>query len=261
MSLLDPALTELRAGIDDVLEHVSFIETALSLRPRLGSFLDWQNITPGQKQLAQTYMNTNAEGGLILQGLFVRMAGAYESFIRRLVRDSIRAINDAKLKFEELDAELRNRNRHCVGRALTTVFEPASFEQINFDILCSEVGTCTPNASQVTLSADAFATVLRGISAKRTELAFEAMGAVLNWDKVGSDNRIKGILQLTKNREAAKAVQERLAAVQMQRNSFAHTAIGGVVITPEELKTTANILGTLGSILKSEMENHIQSLI
>jgi hypothetical protein len=100
MSLLDSALSEFNASEEEILAHLAFFEASTSLRPRLNGFLNWEGMDQAGKNLCKAFLGAKIDGGLIVQGLFVRLMGCFESSIRRMVRDCIRFVNEAKLAFE-----------------------------------------------------------------------------------------------------------------------------------------------------------------
>ncbi|HUT59031.1 MAG TPA: hypothetical protein VNA25_14375 [Phycisphaerae bacterium] len=246
-----------QAAVGEVLLNVEFIESAATLRPRLGGYLAWNTVDEDAKKLLRSFMGARCDASTSYEGLFVRLVGAFEEFMRRIVRDAVVAINDSKATFERIREGLRNRNRNCVGQALTTVFEPVDFHRLDFDRLCRELGTCVPEAEGVTLSADAFGIAVRGIAADRIESAFNLLGAKLDWDKLAESEDLKEALGTRRPRETARAAKERLQTIQSRRNGYAHTGIGGLAISAQDVRAAAAFFSGLAAALKGRMERAV----
>ncbi|HUT57455.1 MAG TPA: hypothetical protein VNA25_06350 [Phycisphaerae bacterium] len=259
-NVLDGAFDEFRAAAGEIAANATFLDRAASLRPRVGRYLAWDGLVGEDKALVQQFMNSGCSISVCYEGLFVRLVASFEGFVRRAVKDAVLSLNESKICFAKLEEGIRNRNRHCVGRALATVYEPMDFLQLDFDRLCLEVGTCVPNATSVTLSADAFAMAVGSASVDRIEAAFRLLGKNLQWGDFAGNEALKKVLETRKPRETAKAAQNLVADIQARRNGYAHTGIGGVFVTVGDIEATASFLILLADALKEQLGTHLVAL-
>ncbi len=256
-SPLDGALTELKAALDEIGIAAAFVAKAIEVQPRLGRMLQWDGLSAPDKHMAQAFMDHEQGRHPIYEGLIARSVATFEWFLRRCVRDTVRHVNEKQLEFDRVSLHLRDRNRHCAGRALTTIYTPSDSLNIDFDALCRELGTCVPGSQPVSLSADVFAAAVSGMSVDRMEDVFVLLGARLDWDRIGAHAKVKAVLKLTKPREAAAEAKRRLKETQRMRNQYAHMGPGPGTATGDDVANAAAFLEALATAFKEHLGDRV----
>lgn len=251
-------LDQLKASLSDIRRSCILVERAVELRPRLEQYLKNRNlIQAADNKLIQDFIGAECDITNTIEGLVVRLVASFETFLRQLIRDGVRILNDAALTYDSLDESLKNHDRYLVGIALTKISKQVDRWPINFDQLCFEIGTCAPGASKVILSAEAFAIGVGGITVEHIEKAFSSLGAHLTWDPIARDQKVKkaltkitGARKLLRTCDAKKALCDVLNDLRKQRNRYAHRT-GGAEISAEYIKDRVELLSPLGDALRT----------
>jgi hypothetical protein len=256
------ALKEFELAIDDLASNFEFVRAAARLRPRLADMLYWNNMDGEAKTLATTFLRQGAaEASLLYRGLVISLAGAFEHFVRRILRDSISAVNKAQPLYDALDDTLKKQNLYRTGIALQTIFEPPDYLDLDYELLAKNVGTCFVGSNQPVLNAEAFAIFLSIISPDKLVDAFGRIGVKLQWDALGKVAAVRGVLEKKDTRETAKALQEFLKRFGQTRNKIAHTGSSGIVVTEADFDQLLEFFRTFGRALTSVLEAELAKFI
>src|SRR4051794_15734583 len=122
LTFYQDALKEITASIGEVKYFFSFVVAANHLRPRVGQMIDLGALSEDQKAIVLQFMKQKeytVEVGF--NGLMVSLAGAFEQFVRRLIRDGVQWMNKQVTKYEAMKISLRHQNLLRSGHALATV--------------------------------------------------------------------------------------------------------------------------------------------
>jgi hypothetical protein len=250
--ILINALREFELALDELAGNLEFVRVAKQLRPRLGGMLDWGRLDGEARNLATSFMKQRTvEESLLYRGLVVSLAGAFEQFIRRVLRDSISAINGSAQHYDHLREEIRRQNTFRTGIALQSIFEPPDYLDLDYELLAKNIGTCFTGSRQVVLNADAFTIFVSIISPDKLAEALKHIGIKMNWDDLGRIDAMREVLERHDTRETAKALQESLKRFGRIRNKVAHSGSGGVVVTETDLEQLLRFFRTFASSLTS----------
>src|SRR5260370_34301437 len=110
--ILANALKEFELAIEDIASSFGFVRAAARLRPRLGDMLHWDILDAEARKLATTFLQQSAaQESLLYRGLVISLAGAFEQFVRRMIRDSVSAMAKALALYATLHNPL---NKHTL---------------------------------------------------------------------------------------------------------------------------------------------------
>src|SRR5688500_15996950 len=115
-------LRAFQAVLNDLTESVEFFNRSLQLRPRLSEVLKWESIDAELKGVVTHYLrNKDVRVESHTAGIIVILSGAFERFVRTLIRDGVESLNEAATTFDLLPQKIRDRHVLVTGRALCTV--------------------------------------------------------------------------------------------------------------------------------------------
>jgi len=256
------ALKEFELALEELASNLEFVNAAKQLRPRLGNMLDWQNMDNEAKKLAKLFLEQRAvEESLLYRGMVVSLSGAFEQFVRRILRDSVLAINGAAENYDSIHEEIRKQNAYRTGIALQTIFEPPDYLELDYELLARNMGTCFIGAEKVVLNADAFTIFLSIISPEKITDALKRIGMKMNWDALGAMQAMRRAVEKNDTRETAKALQESLKRFGRTRNKIAHSGSGGVVVTESDLRQLLKFFRTFSGALIAFVETELRKLV
>jgi len=260
--ILTNALTEFEVAIDELASNFEFVRAASRLRPRLGGMLNWQNMDGDAKSLATTFLRQRtAQESLLYRGMVVSLAGAFEQFVRRILRDTVLAINASGVQYDDIAEVIRKHNIHKTGLALQTVFEPLDHLDLDYDLLSKNIGTCFIGAKGAVLNAEAFTIFLSIVSPEKLVDAVRRVGVELKWDALGKRQKLRSALEKNDTRETAKSLQEYLKRFGQTRNKIAHTGNSGIVVTEADFEQLLAFFRIFASALASVLETEILKVL
>jgi RiboL-PSP-HEPN len=212
--------------------------------------LRWDNLGSEEMSLARNFLNQrNADESLLYRGMVISLAGAFEHFIRRILRDSVVAIGGSATSYESLDAGIKKENFYRTGLALGTIHEPLDYLDLNYESLAKNLGTCFPGSAQALLNAEAFAIFISIISPRNLEEALRRIGVTLRWDDFGKVEEVQKTLEIKGTRDTAKAVEANLKQFGKMRNKIAHSGSSGLVVTELEFERLLQFFRVFGRTL------------
>ncbi len=224
--------------MDDLSSIFDFVRSAIRLRPRLNDMLRWEAMGTEEKALAEEFLHQrSAEESLLYRGMVVSLAGAFEQFIRRILRDSVLAMSGKGTNYDSLSAAMKKENLYRTGLALGTVHEPLDYLDLNYESLAKNLGTCFAGSAQALLNAEAFVIFLSIISPKNLEDALRRINVALRGDDFGRVAEIQTALEQKGTRDTTKAVEANLKRFGQMRNKIAHSGSSGVVVTESDLRS------------------------
>src|ERR1700719_2612213 len=218
-AMLADAVKEFDLALGDLSSIFDFVRSAIRLRPRLNEMLRWESLGTEEKALAERFLDQRtAEESLLYRGMVISLAGAFEQFIRRVVRDSVVAMSGKGTSYDSLGPGIKKENFYRTGLALGTVNEPLDYLDLNYESLARNLGTCFAGSAQALLNAEAFAIFLSIISPKNLEDALRRIAVAIKWDDFGRVAEIQNALEQSGTRDTAKAVEANLKRFGQMRN-------------------------------------------
>lgn len=259
---LEDAAKEFEAALGEIRSNFEFVRTAEELRPRLEAMLNRQGMdTEAQKLAAAFLRQRTSEKAVLYRGLIIASAGAFEQFVRKILRDSIHLVNKSELPYDGLDQVLRKHNICRTGEALQTIFEPIEYLELDYDLLSKNVGTCFTGSKQPILNADVFAIFISVIAPEKLGKALERIGARVEWDFFGRSPALQKVFGTRGARETTKELQQFLKRFEQKRNKIAHTGTSGLLITEADLEQHLSVLGIFAPLLTSFVEARLKKTL
>ena len=255
LTLYTESLREFDAAIAEIRAYVNFASAANHLRPWAGRMVDWNTLDADQRTALTGFVSQkdyHVEVGF--NGVMVSLAGTFEQFVRRLIRDGIIWINKSIIQFEKLQEPLRHQNLFLSGRALATVHEPPAEITYDYELLCKNLGTCRAAGGALVLNADAFAVGISNTHAKRIDESLLRIGVEIDWDVFGRNTTLQRLLGETRVRDTANQTQMWLKEFIVTRNRIAHSAVGGIQISETQLTTAIDVLAAFAPTLAQAVE-------
>lgn len=260
--MLGDALKEFDLALDDLSSIFDFARLAIRLRPRLNSMLNWASMSAEEKSLANDFLKQrNADESLLYRGMVISLAGAFEQFIRRILRDSVLAMSGNGANYDLLDEGIKKENLYRTGLALGTIHEPLDYLELNYESLAKNLGTCFGGSPKASLNADAFTIFLSIISPKHLEEALRRIGLSLNWDDLGKVQEVQTALNRKGTRDTAKAVEAQLKQFGKMRNKIAHSGSSGLVISESDFERLLQFFRAFGRTLTKVVETGLSKHI
>jgi hypothetical protein len=236
-AFLNNAHKEFQLTLDELQNSLDFVRLASRLRPRLGKFLAWDHLDAEGKTLVKSFMHQRSVHiETIYNGLFVALAGAFEDYVRRLVQDTITALNVPSKSFDSLSERIRNQNVARTGEALATVHQPLDYLDFDYELLAKNLATCVKGADTYTLNAQAFTISISGASQRQIEESAKRLGFDLNWNHLGAARSLQTVLNTEGAQQTGSKLKEYLQSFTRTRNKIAHSGGRGVAIGDTELE-------------------------
>lgn len=257
--LYTEALREFDAALNEIKAYVDFASAANYLRPWAGKMVDWNVLDNDQKTALTGFVSQkdyHVEVGF--NGIMVSLAGTFEQFVRRLIRDGILWINKSVTQFEKLQEPLRQQNLFLSGRALATVLNPPAEITYDYELLCKNLGTCRTTGGTLVLNADAFVVGISNTNPTRINESLLRLGVEIDWDIFGRDTTLQALLGETRVRHAANETQKWLKEFIVTRNRVAHSAVGGIQVSETQLRTSIDILAAFAPTLAQAVEEGLK---
>ena len=257
------AVKEFELALDDLASNFEFVRlSAARLRPRLADMLNWKIMDVDAKALATKFLKQGAaQENILYRGLVISLAGAFEQFVRRILRDAVLNVNKSELPFDDLNDGLRRQNAYRTGIALQTIFEPLDHLELDYELLSKNIGTCWIGSKKPVLNADAFGIFLSVISPEKLSDALQRIGIRLQWDVLGKDSGVRNALKKEDARETAKALQEFLKRFGQTRNKIAHTGSSGIVVAETDFEQLLKVFRSFVRALTSFVEAKLVRLL
>jgi RiboL-PSP-HEPN len=220
--------------------------------------LDWKALDGEAKTLAHSFLKQRtAEESLLYRGMVISLAGAFEQFVRRLLRDSVQAISAGGVRYDTLDEHMKLENAYRTGIALQTIREPLDYMDLDYETLAKNLGTCFDGSAKAILNADAFSIFLSIISPKSLVDALRRIGMDLRWDDLGRVDALRDTLGKQDTRETAKAIEEFLKRFGQTRNKIAHSGNTGIVVTESDLEQLLKFFRAFAVALSAVVETQL----
>ena len=255
------ALQEFRLLTDELEDSLRAAGTVVDVQKRLGS-VEWESLGKNARQLlGYISKNKNIDVTPIYRGLLVALAGAFEHFVRRLIRDAITFYNERVTRFDDVPEKLRHQNILRTGKALATIAQPFDHWPVNYEQVGKNIATCTAGATGFVLNADAFTGAVSNLTSPQLETILEQrLGFTLNWDDVGRVIPMQKLLGKVDTNTTANAAKAELQAFIKLRNKIAHTGSGGVTISSPDLARLIAFFRLLATAMGSALRKHVDRL-
>jgi len=193
--------------------------------------------------------------------MVISLAGAFEQFIRRILRDSVIAMSGKGRNYDSLAEGIKKENFYRTGLALGTIHEPLDYLDLDYELLAKNLGTCFTGSAQALLNAEAFAIFLSIISPKHLEDALRRIGVALRWDDFGRVAEVQTALDKKGTRDTAKAVEANLKRFGQMRNKIAHSGSSGVVVTALDFEQLLQFFRPFGRTLARVAETDLAKYV
>ena len=260
--ILEPAVGEFNLTLDELETSLRFARAAIRLRPRLNEMIAWNGLGVEAKAIAQEFMKQRAiVDTFFYRGMLVVLSGAFEQLIRRIVRDTVAAINVLTRNHDLIPENIRLQNIYRTGQALATIFEPPDHLLLNYQALCKNIGTCLPGVDNSALNADAFTIYISTLSPKHLVDTLRRIGVNLDWDDIGRLPDIRRVLEKRDTRETAKAAEQYLRDFVQKRNRIAHCGSGGLVVTDGDIERLIEFFRVFSRSLAGIVEARIADTV
>ena len=250
------ALKEFDAALGEIRAYVEFVSASNHLRPRIYPMVDQtvlDNEHRGTLAAFTSHSDYHVETGF--NGLVISLAGVFEEFVRRLIRDGVLWINESYGKFEELNEQFRKRNIQQSGYALATVFDPPVETSYDYEELCKNLGTCTLGGGSLVLNAQAFVLNITNVTPARIDDFLKRINVSIDWDMIGKNATLQKLLGETRTRDATKAIKEWLSVFIITRNRLAHSSVGGIQTSEAALVTAIDFFQAFTPALAQVVED------
>jgi hypothetical protein len=250
---MQPVLRELNVRLDEVEANVDFVAISTSLRPWLGSLLNW-DVGGDGIGLARRFMEAAGNRPENLYGaLLVRALAAFERFARLLVDDAANRMAARAKSFNEIKEQVRSRHTVLTGRLLGSVEEPRDYQTIDVKQLAENLASCTSGSTAFRLNASAFAAVVVNGSPPAIEKALSNLGIDSWWDAVGRAANLRSLLMTKGPRETGKMARKRLEELYKRRNQIAHAGDGDITVSETDLRAAIQFVRALSEALEREV--------
>jgi len=229
--------------------NLVFVAIATSLRPRLGSVLNWG--AGGEViKLAQSFLNAKeSRPENLYVALLVRALAAFERFARQLVEDAVGRTGARAGSYDDLVQRVRDRNTVLTGRLLASLDEPRDYLVIDARLLAENLASCAPGSSSFRLNAAAFAAVVVSGSPPVLERALKNLDIENWWDALGGPASLQRLLGTTGPRATGLAACDRLEQLWRWRNLTVHAGDAETVVTESNLRDAIHFVRTLAAAL------------
>jgi len=251
------AYSELNARLDELEANLSFTAIATSLRPRLGSALNW-DVGGEAVEYAQQFMGMKAIPENIYGALLVRTVAAFERFARLLVDDAARRTAATGKAYSDLAEQVRNRHAVLTGRLLSSLEEPREYQVIDVKQLAENLASCVSGDPSFRLNTSAFAAVVINGSPQIIEKALGNLGIDGWWDAIGATTKLQKLLGTKTTRDTSKAANRRLEELCRRRNQIAHAGTADITVSESDLRQDIKFVRTLAEALSNELEARLK---
>src|SRR5437773_3698914 len=188
------AIREFSLTLDEIESNLEFLRLSAVLRPRLNGMLLWDSIQGDARRLVTDFLNQKSvELGPQFRGMIIVICGAFEHFVRRVVREAVIKLNAGANSFDNLHGELQRQNVYRTGRALTTIMQPLDHVTVDYSALAGNLATCVSGATTFTLNADAFTLFFTGGKPEHLADILKSIGLTLDWDDFGRISSFEGL--------------------------------------------------------------------
>lgn len=258
---LSSVTKKFQRDVEELQKTAAFNEVSHALKLRART-IDAQQIGIDADLLGllRKLSSTDADLSICHQGHTVRLAAMFEEFTRNLLADSAKAINKLNLPYNKLQDNLRDRNRKCVGIALSRIFDPIKHMALDYEAICRGIGSSVPESQKIILSDTALSCQVNGVSVQDIEHLLKLFGIKADWNKVGGDTKVRASLGETKTARTASVAKKTLDRLQELRNNFSHNGIGGPAVGVTDLTDMAKFLLAfslyLEQLFATEIENY-----
>lgn len=244
----------LNTQLEELVATLNFISLASSLRPRIGKTLDWgqESVAPELFRNLRSFMDLRDDYLPVIYGaLLVRIAAAFEMFLRKLVEAIVESAQRKYPRFEDVPEVLREASIRFTGFALFQKSSPRDHLAFDYSVLIENLATCRPGQSSVRLNPTVFSAGIQGGKPEAIEKALRSVCIEDWWDHVCADRELQSALGAKKSREAKALLVDELENLWRRRNILAHGGVNSAAPTEQELRKLISVIRTFGSALSN----------
>ena len=252
--------SELEASLAEVESTLHFFSTAMSLRPRLGAVLSWNNLPRYERKLAQDFMDEReASVRAFLLGSCVICYGSLEEFMRNVVERAVRALNAGCTDLDAIPEDVLRENIYRTGQVLQTVKGGLARREYGYTELARALGSCSAGTANFSLNEVCFSFSHGVMSPPNIESLLRRLSVSVDWDRFGENNDIRRVCGESRTRDCSIAVQGWIRSLVNVRNVAAHTGGLNIEVTQEDMETYIGLLPPFCSVLISEVGRQLDA--
>jgi hypothetical protein len=245
------ALRELEARMELLRNDIQLLENTFELRPRIYEVLNFENrgaVLEVAKRFAEA---KGAEPATFCGPLLVRLAAAFERYLRMLMREAVESWEKRASSFDDLPDGLGERNLILSGRVIGSSDSPRDHITINLQSIIDNLATCRAGSTSFRLNSAVFMEIIYGVTSDVIEKSLHAV-RIKNWpNAVGADRGLQQRLGQTRVPDTTKEMNARLKRLSRRRNNWAHGGDDEVSLTFPELRDELEFVLALGRAIDS----------
>lgn len=234
---ISSALTVFQSRVDSIGKTAKFVRDSDKLRPRLNAFLNWDLLgqTPDAKPLVSQFLEFRDDSSIVYSSLFLSAHGCFEKYLRDAAEEYASRLAYSYEELEKICPGLVKWNVKLSALALATIFEPPHHVNYDYKRIAEDAATSFINSQKVVINGQAMAQRKSNIDKNEINELFRRFGREPNWDKIGTNETLQGLLSANNARKCAHELELHLLKAVRLRNNLAHSGVGNVVLTYEEL--------------------------
>lgn len=249
--MFETIVISLETSLREFDECLRFFENSFILRPRLSDMIAWERLDDNAKNLAQSYINMAfGRPDVIYCALFVEIHATFEQYVRDLVEESIRKMNESIKDYDRFSETIVKNNIRYTGSILATIHQPLDYYNFNYNDMCVAIGTCYPGSTSIKLNPSAFSFSAGTMTPVNIENLLKRTTVKIDWDAFGRDRSLQEIFELKKKvRATSKEVKSYMEKMVKLRNRIAHTGATVAEINASYLSMQLKFIKAFSNVL------------
>ena len=245
--------------LSDALAALAFLDTAESLRPRLGAVIDWTRADQGHRDLLNEFLGQGSPDKVRAAiGIIVLGYGAFEELLLTIVEKCATSIAE-ETEFSDLTREFRDEHVYRTGRLLVSHKKKREGVTVIPDQLGRNLGICIDGAEQYSLNTLAFRFEAGVLHCDNIEKLISRLGVDLKWDDVGRSIDLQHFLGEKGVRRCGKEACQRWDSLVSTRNVVSHRGGDTLAISMDELISAVNFCRLFGHAVADAITTTISS--
>lgn len=236
--------------LEEVITISTHNEISKRLKPNLKGMIDWTKIDAPKKKLIEDYSSIpGIQDQVLINCLFVSTIASFESYLRELVIEVLKKIEDSG-SIPEL---LINKNIQLSGIAMSTIYSPVTHLKLDYNNICRKIGTI-PSKDPTKINHEIAFFIKNVLQLDNLFLFLKTCQINIEWDDLGRVKPIQRLLNTKSTRETTKTLKSELKKYLDTRNRIAHTGMNSSDITYPELKDSVKLIIILSEFLMQQCE-------
>lgn len=246
--------------LDELKETAVFVRSCVAFRPIAAAHIqrgsDAQVDGMVREFLAAPHFETR-----VYQSFLVAAHAGFEQFFVSLQEDVCAYVNEKCIAPAELELKLPGivaRFRRVSGTALTGIFEPKEHWKIDYEALVEALSSTHRGAAKAALMGRVFVVEGGSIDSEAIRKRLGSYGCKFEWDDVGRQPGIAGVLGVSGVRAVGKAAKELIDELCSKRNALAHSQ-GSLPVEQEDLLKYLSFYRLLTEYISKLLLQHIKA--